>query len=79
MKIKVKYFASLREEAQKNDEELTEKFQDAFELYQALKRRYNFSLNADEIKVAINGEYRDFKTILQDRDVITFIPPVAGG
>lgn len=79
MAVKVKYFASLREKAQKNDEEITETFGNAFELYQSLKAKYQFSLTADEIKVAINGEYQDFETQIIDGDVITFIPPVAGG
>ena len=79
MKIKVKYFASLREQAQKNEEEITEFFNNSFDLYLALKERYQFSLNVNEIKVAINGEYQDFQTKLCHDDVVTFIPPVAGG
>jgi molybdopterin synthase sulfur carrier subunit len=79
MRIKVKYFAVLREEADRNDEEITDNFSNAFELYQFLRSKYQFSLTDSEIKVAINGEYQDFKTQLKDGDIITFIPPVAGG
>jgi molybdopterin synthase sulfur carrier subunit len=79
MRIKVKFFASLREKAQKNEENITEVFLNASDLYQSLKEKYQFSLNADDIKVAINGEYQNFTTPLVDGDVVTFIPPVAGG
>ena len=79
MMIKVKYFASLREKTQKNDEEIKEYFENPFDLYQSLKAKYQFSLAVDEIKVAINGEYQDFQTKILDGDTITFIPPVAGG
>lgn len=79
MTIKVKYFASLREKANKNEEEILETFINSFELYQNLKEKYQFSLSVDEIKVAINGEYKDFQTQIVSGDVVTFIPPVAGG
>jgi molybdopterin converting factor subunit 1 len=79
MSIKVKYFASLREKAQKNEEEITEVFANAFDLYQVLKEKYQFSLSVNEIKVAINGEYQNFDTAIIAGDIVTFIPPVAGG
>jgi molybdopterin converting factor subunit 1 len=79
MTIKVKYFASLREKAKKNEEEITEAYTNAFDLYQTLSVKYQFPLKVEEIKVAINGEYQDFETVLVAGDVVTFIPPVAGG
>lgn len=79
MSIKIKYFASLREKAQKNDEEIFEDFKNAFDLYHALKEKYQFTLAIEEVKVAINGEYQGFDTAIVHGDVVTFIPPVAGG
>ena len=79
MSIKVKYFASLREKAQKNEEEIFEEFSNSSDLYHALKAKYDFTLSIDEIKVAINGEYKSFDTLIAPGDVVTFIPPVAGG
>ena len=79
MSIKVKYFASLREQAGKNDEEMTIEFKNPADLYHALKEKYQFTLSAGEIKVAINGEYKSFDTLIVPGDVVTFIPPVAGG
>ncbi len=79
MTIKVKYFASLREKAQKNDEEILAEFNSPTELYQTLKNKYHFPLAIEEIKVAINGEYKSFDTLIKSGDVVTFIPPVAGG
>ena len=79
MSIKVKYFASLREKAQKNDEEIFTEYINPKDLYFALKEKYQFALSIEEIKVAINGEYKSFDTQIVPGDVITFIPPVAGG
>ena len=79
MSIKVKYFASLREKAQKNDEEILENFKNSYDLYNALKEKYQFTLAVEELKVAINGEYKSFDTLIVAGDVVTFIPPVAGG
>jgi molybdopterin synthase sulfur carrier subunit len=79
MKFKVKYFASLREKANKNEEEFSEFFLNSKDLYLFLTEKYNFPLGIDEIKVAINGEYHDFQKEIASGDVIAFIPPVAGG
>ena len=79
MSVKVKYFASLREKAGINEELISENFINSNDLYLFLKARYQFSLKIEDIKVAINGEYQSFDTLISDGDVITFIPPVAGG
>lgn len=79
MNIKIKYFASLREQAQKNEEEIISEFSNPTELYNSLKNKYKFNLGIEEIKVAINGEYKSFDTQILSGDVVTFIPPVAGG
>lgn len=79
MKIKVMYFAALREQAKKSDEIIETSFSNPFDIYNELKRKYNFSLEISELKVAINDCYEDFDFELNEMDSLVFIPPVAGG
>lgn len=80
MKIKVRYFASLREKAGISQENMTiEAGKDLKDLYLDLSQKYNFSLAANEIKYSVNNEYVEPSISLNENDVIVFIPPVAGG
>jgi len=79
MKIKVLYFASLQESANKPNEDMQTDCKTAKELYIELKDKYNFELEVDDLKVAINETYSDFDSELKDGDIIAFIPPIAGG
>ena len=79
MKIKVLYFASLQENAKKNEEVLELDCKNAKELYLHLKDKYDFELSLDDLKVAINEKYSNFEVELKNDDVIAFIPPIAGG
>jgi molybdopterin-guanine dinucleotide biosynthesis protein A len=77
--ITVQYYALLREQAGRRDEALTTTAPTPRELYAELAGRYPFSLTADVLRVAINSEFGDWSTPLQDGDAVVFIPPVAGG
>ena len=79
MKISVKYFAALREQASKSKEIIDTVYSKPGDIYAELKLKYNFSLNIDELKVAVNDCYEDFGYELKEMDTIVFIPPVAGG
>ena len=79
MKINVKYFASLREQANKSDELIETKFNNPSDIYKELKIKYDFSLNENELKVAVNDCYENFNYELKEMDTVVFIPPVAGG
>lgn len=79
MKIKVRYFASFREQANKTQEELETSSNKASDLYDDLCTRYDFTLNKDEVKVSINGKYGPFNSTLNEGDEVVFIPPVSGG
>ena len=79
MKINIKYFASLREQANKSEEIINTVYTKPTDIYAELKSKYNFSLNVDELKVAVNDCYEDFDYELKEMDTIVFIPPVAGG
>ncbi|MCH8942501.1 MAG: MoaD/ThiS family protein [Bacteroidetes bacterium] len=79
MKISVKYFAALREQASISEEIIDTVYSKPGDIYAELKLKYNFSLNIDELKVAVNDCYEDFGYELKEMDTIVFIPPVAGG
>ena len=78
-KLIVKYFAALREQASRNCEEVETTAQTAEELYNELTRRYAFTLTKDQIKVAVNDDFKEFDCTLHQGDTVVFIPPVAGG
>jgi molybdopterin converting factor subunit 1 len=78
-KIQVRYYAILREQAGKSEEALVTDATSASALFDELKTRYPFTLSAQQLKVAINTEFRDWHTPLNDGDSVVFIPPVAGG
>jgi molybdenum cofactor guanylyltransferase len=78
-KLRVEYYALLREQAGRHEEALVSGAATAHELYAELARRYRFSLAPGALRVAINGEFADWSTPLADGDAVVFIPPVAGG
>lgn len=79
MKVKIIYFASLRDQSNKTSEELETNAQTAQELFIELNTKYSFKISQKDLRVAINEEYQDFNTKISNNDTIVFIPPVAGG
>ena len=77
--IRLQYFAILRDQRGEASETLETKSGTAGELYAELKSNYNFPLSVDRLRVAVNGEFSEMDTTLQDQDEVVFIPPVAGG
>jgi molybdopterin converting factor subunit 1 len=77
--LTVQYYALLREQAGRREEVLESEAATAAELYEQLARRYPFTLAPGVLRVAINGEFRDWGTPLNAGDAVVFIPPVAGG
>jgi molybdopterin-guanine dinucleotide biosynthesis protein A len=78
-RIRVQYFALLREQAGRSDESLTTTAQTPRDLYDELRKRYPFSLAPEMLRVAVNTEFGDWSQPLADGDAVVFIPPVAGG
>jgi molybdenum cofactor guanylyltransferase len=78
-KVRVQYFALLREQAGRSDESLTTTARTPRELYDELRKRYPFSLAPEMLRVAVNTEFGDWAQPLSDGDAVVFIPPVAGG
>jgi MoaD family protein len=77
-RIRVEYFAILREHAGRSAEEIDTPAATAAELFSELDARYRFPRLAS-LKVAINDEFRDWDSAIADGDSVVFIPPVAGG
>lgn len=78
-KIHVQYYAALREKRGISEETVATLSANAKELYLELKDRFGFSLDRKVIKVAVNDEFKDWDTELENGDTVIFIPPVAGG
>lgn len=78
-RIRVQYYALLREQAGRSDETLETTAQTPRELYDELKARYPFSLAPEMLRVAVNAEFGEWANPLADGDSVVFIPPVAGG
>ena len=79
MKVSIHYFALLQDMAGKSQEEIQTQATTAQDLYFELKKTYDFPIDITHLKVAINDEFADFSTTLNEGDKIVFIPPVAGG
>jgi molybdopterin converting factor subunit 1 len=79
MLINIQYYAILREQSGRSTESLDTRATTPAALYAELAGRYPFTLQQDQLKVAINGEFADFARKLRAGDAVVFIPPVAGG
>jgi molybdopterin-guanine dinucleotide biosynthesis protein A len=78
-RIKVQYYAILREQAGRSDESVVTGASTPRDLYNELKSRYPFSLAPEMLRVAVNAEFGEWSQRLADGDSVVFIPPVAGG
>lgn len=79
MKYRVLYFASLRDHAGVDAEQVDSCSGDARGLYAELRTRHGFALAEDRLRVAINGAFAPWEQPLRDGDEVVFIPPVSGG
>ncbi len=79
MKVTVQYFALLREQRGLTQEILETAAPTPAALYEELRARHAFTLPADRVRAAINGEFAAATATLGTGDTVVFIPPVAGG
>ena len=79
MKLRVLYFASLRDQAKTDAESLTSAADDARGLYAELRERHGFTLDENRLRVAVNGDFAPWNHALRDGDEVVFLPPVSGG
>ena len=78
MRVRVDYFAMLRDRAGREHETLETRAATAQELYRELAPRRGLPAQTG-LKVAVNDEFRAWDCRLADGDRVVFIPPVAGG
>jgi molybdopterin-guanine dinucleotide biosynthesis protein A len=78
-RLRVRYFALLREQAGRSAEELETLAATPRELYEELRRRRGLTLAPEFLRVAVNDEFGDWRSELADGDTVVFLPPVAGG
>ena len=78
-RIRLRYFALLKEKTNKAEEEITTPIETYKELYEKLSEQYEFELPVGMIQLAVNDEFRKMTTFIQEGDSVVFIPPVAGG
>jgi molybdopterin-guanine dinucleotide biosynthesis protein A len=79
MRLRIQYYALMREQAGRSEETLETSAVTPADLYQELVARYGFTLSRDQLKVAVNSEFSDWGRKLTVGDAVVFIPPVAGG
>jgi molybdopterin converting factor small subunit len=77
--LRVQYFALLREQAGCSNETVQSSAATPRELLEELRGRHRFTLPAEMMKVAVNGDFADWARPLRAGDDVVFIPPVAGG
>jgi len=78
-RIRLRYYAVLRDQAGRAEETVETGATDAARLYEELAARYGFTLARDRLRVAVNADFVDWSRPLADGDEVVFIPPVAGG
>lgn len=77
--IRVLYFAQLRGARGVTEEEYRTAAGNPQELYRELSVRYDFTLEFEQLRVAVNHAGAPADASLGDGDVVAFLPPVSGG
>ena len=81
MRVRVRFFATLRERAGASEiERVLDRPSTVAELWELLCTEHpKLAGFGGRIAFAVNQEYVDSKMTLQDNDEVAFIPPVSGG
>jgi len=79
LRIRLRYYALLREQAARQSESVDTAARTPAELYAELAARHGFGLPAQQLRVAVNAAFAAWDSELRDGDEVVFIPPVAGG
>ena len=80
MRVRLKYFASIREMIGIVGEEVTlQEGSTVHDLIKKLKMDHARLRDMDLILVAVDGEYVKPDTLLREGDVVALFPPVSGG
>ncbi|HZH43930.1 MAG TPA: MoaD/ThiS family protein [Lysobacter sp.] len=78
-RVRVLYFASLRDAAGCADEWVDSAAADLAGLYEQLRARHGFALPRERLRVAVDGAFARWEAALPDGAEVVFVPPVSGG
>lgn len=79
MTVTVCYFASMRDLAGCDREEVTTNTTRPDQLYEELKSRHHFPHQTSELAIALNDHFSSWDAVLSEGDVMSLLPPVSGG
>ena len=78
-RVRLLYFASLREAAGRDAEEFDTAAADLAGLYAEVAARHALAWPRAHLRVAVDGAFADWGAALRDGSEVAFIPPVSGG
>ncbi len=79
MKLRIMYFAKLRDLASTSDETVVYGGQTVSDLMETLMKTHPGLLNAGKIMFAVNEQFVSPSAKLKDGDVVALLPPLNGG
>ncbi len=78
-RLRVLYFASLRDAAQVAGETVETEARSLASLYDELQIRHQFTLPCERLRVAVDDAFAKWEDTPRDGSEVAFIPPVSGG
>ena len=78
-RLKLLYFASMRDVAQVAGETVETEAASLSSLYEELQIRHQFILPREQLRVAVDGAFAKWEDPPRDSSEVAFIPPVSGG
>ena len=78
-KVCLKYFSRFAELAGQSTEEYSTNASSVQELWYELDQQYGFDQKITAVRPAINHQFCDWQSTINEGDIISFIPPVSGG
>jgi len=78
-RVRVLYFASLRDAAGLAEEELCTDVADLASLYAEVQARHRLPFPQRQLRVAVDGDFVSWTTPLREDSDVAFLPPVSGG
>ena len=77
--VRVLYFASLRDAAGRDGEQVDTRAGSLRGLYEELRARHAFALPVGRVRVAVDGAFARWDDAPGEASEVAFIPPVSGG
>jgi len=78
-RLRLLYFASLRDAAGIAAEDVDTDAADLAALYEAMRARHGFALPRERLRVAVDGAFAAWTDVPRAGSEVAFIPPVSGG